>query len=82
MHISDPIEPPAPVIQITEFINCLFCSSKLLIDICLPSRLLISIFFNFLRLKSPLIKFLKEGISNTLPLHDINDDEDYFLGVF
>ena len=25
---------------------------------------------------------LKNGISNTLPLHDISDDEDYFLGVF
>ena len=25
---------------------------------------------------------LKDGISNTLPLHDISDDEDYFLGVF
>ena len=25
---------------------------------------------------------LKDGISNTLPLHDICDDEDYFLGVF
>ena len=25
---------------------------------------------------------LKDGVSNTLPLHDISDDEDYFLGVF
>ncbi len=25
---------------------------------------------------------LKDGISNTLPLHDIRDNEDYFLGVF
>ena len=25
---------------------------------------------------------LKDGVSNTLPLHEINDDEDYFLGVF
>ncbi len=25
---------------------------------------------------------LRDGISNTLPLHDIKEDEDYFLGVF
>ncbi len=25
---------------------------------------------------------LKDGVSNTLPLHSIKDDEDYFLGVF
>ena len=25
---------------------------------------------------------LKEGVSNTLPLHSIKEDEDYFLGVF
>ena len=25
---------------------------------------------------------LKDGVSNTLPLHDICDNEDYFLGVF
>jgi arginine decarboxylase len=62
----DQLHPIAPIQRLNENPN----RRAVLNDITCDSDGMISKFV------------LKDGISNTIPLHDIKENEDYFLGVF
>ena len=62
----DQLHPIAPIQRLNENPN----RRAVLNDITCDSDGMISKFV------------LRDGISNTIPLHDIKEDEDYFLGVF